>query len=506
MATSEDRAQRVIDFIQKFCVVPEGKLVGCLIQLEPFQQKFIREIYSNPSGTRRAYLSLARKNGKTALIACLVLAHLVGPEAVVNSQIVSGARSREQAGIVFKLAQKIVALSPSLRPLVRVIPSNKTLIGIPRNVEYRAIAAEGSTAHGLSPVLAILDEVGQIKGPQDDFVDAIETSQGAHDAPLLIAISTQAATDAALFSVWLDDAEASGDPTIVSHVYAAPDGCDLSDRAAWRAANPALGTFRSEADVAAQAADAARMPAKEATFRNLILNMRVNTFAPFVSPRVWKEANGAPSDDAFAGVVFGGLDLSATTDLTAFVLLARDANGVAHVRPFFWMPAEAVADASKRDRAPYDVWVRQGLLRTTPGQVIDYDFVARDIGSIIAPLNIGKVGFDRWRIDRLKAALDRQEVKIELEPVGQGVASMTPALDLLEQDLLGGTLRHGGHPVLAMCAANAVEVRDSADNRKLDKHKATGRIDGMVALAMAELVAGRPEPTKKQKPKLMIFA
>jgi phage terminase large subunit-like protein len=150
------------------------------------------------------------------------------------------------------------------------------------------------------------------------------------------------------------------------------------------------------------------------------------------------------------------------------------------------MPQDSVADAAKRDRAPYDVWVRQGFLRTTPGKVIDYDFVARDIGEICSGLNIGKLAFDRWRMDRMKGALERQAVDLPLEPFGQGYVSMSPALDALEADLLGEKVKHGGHPVLAMCAANAVAVPDPAGNRKLDKSKATGRIDGMVALAMAE--------------------
>ena len=190
------RGERVCDFIEQFCLVPEGKLVGQPIKLMQFQRKFIMDIYNNPKGTSRAYLSVARKNGKSALIAGILLAHLVGPEARKNSQIISGARSRDQASLVFKLAEKMVRLSPTLSKVIRIVPSQKSLIGLAMNVEYKAISAEAGTAHGLSPVLAILDEVGQVRGQQDAFIEAIETAQGAHDDPLLIAISTQAATDA----------------------------------------------------------------------------------------------------------------------------------------------------------------------------------------------------------------------------------------------------------------------------------------------------------------------
>lgn len=481
------RGDRVIAFIEKFCFVPEGKLVGKPLKLEPFQKRFIREVYDNPAGTRRGILSIARKNGKSGLIAAMVLAHIVGPEARLNAQIVSGAQSRDQAALVFNLAWKMVQMSPELSKLVRVVPSGKRLIGLPMNVEYRALAAEGRTAHGLSPVVVILDELGQVRGPKDPFVEALETAQGAYDDGLQLVISTQAPTDADMLSIWIDDAVRSGDPHTVCHIYAADEDAEVMDRKGWKKANPALSSFRSAIELEQAADKAARMPSFENSFRNLYLNQRVNMVAAFVSPAVWKDGNGPANDEVFlAGPVLGGLDLSATTDLTALILTARDHDGVLHVRPYFWMPQDSVIEASKRDRAAYDVWVREGLLRTTPGRVIDYAFVARDIGALVADLPIAKIGFDRWRMDRMQMALDAAGVVLPLEPFGQGYVSMSPALDALESDLLQGKVRHGGHAVLAMCAANAVAIPDPAGNRKLDKSKATGRIDGMVALAMAE--------------------
>jgi phage terminase large subunit-like protein len=476
------RGEKVCAFIEKYIKVPEGAQVGKPIKLVKFQRDFILAVFDNPEGTRRGYLSIGRKNGKTALIACLLLACLVGPEAKLNAQLVSGALSRDQAALVFNLAAKMVQMSPELSKIVRIVPSGKRLIGLPMNTEYKALAAEGKTAHGLSPVLAILDEIGQVRGPQSDFVDAITTSQGAHDAPLLLVISTQAPTDADLFSIWLDDAERSNDPSIVSHVYAAPDDCELEDPKAWEAANPALGLFRSKRDVEEQAAQAMRMPSNEATFRVLTLNQRVNMVAAFVSASVWKAGNRDARP--FIGQVYGGLDLSATTDLTSLVLTCR-MDGELHVQPYFWMPHDSVTDASKRDRAPYDVWVKQGLIRTTPGRVIDYAFVARDIGEICAPYDIEMIAFDRWRMDRLLKEMDRANVELPFEPFGQGYVSMSPAVDALEEWLLQEKLCHGGNAPLAMCAANAVAICDPAGNRKLDKSKSTGRIDGIVALAMA---------------------
>lgn len=477
------RAERNMAFVERFCKVPEGKLVGQNIVLAPFQERFFYAVYDNKHGTRRAYLSMARKNSKTATIATILLVHLVGPEAVLNSHIQSGALSREQAGQVYKYASKIVGLSDELKGIVGIVPSSKKLIGLPRNVEYQAMSAEAKTAHGGSPILAILDETGQVKGPQDDFIDAIETSQGAYDAPLLIVISTQAASDADLLSIWLDDAEKSQDPHIVSHVYAAKKEAGLLEKQAWKDANPALGLFRSLKDVEEQAKQAARMPSKENTFRNLYLNQRVSTVSPFISRDVWKSCGGVVLDFGKAPV-WAGLDLSARTDLTALVVVGKIA-GVWHVASHFWTPEVGLADRAKRDRSPYDVWVKQGYMHTTPGATVDYEFVAQDMAAILANWNVQSVAYDRWRISLLQKELDAGGIKLPLVEFGQGFKDMAPAIDTLESELLNARIAHGNHPVLTMCAANAVVSKDAAGGRKLDKHKATGRIDGMVALAMA---------------------
>lgn len=477
------RGEKVIAFIERYCLVPEGKHVGKPIALDPFQKKFILEIYDNPVNTRRAYLSIARKNGKTGLIAGIVLAHLVGPEAQQNSQIISGARSRDQAAQVYNYASKMVMLSTELSAVVRIVPSGKKLVGLPLNVEYKALSAEAKTAHGLSPIVAILDEVGQVRGPQDDFIDAITTAQGAHEAPLLMAISTQAADDADLFSVWLDDAAGSHDPKIVCHLYAAPPEADLLDKEAWKAANPAMGTFRSLEDLEEQAKQAVRMPSSENTFRNLCLNQRVSTVAPFISSGVWKDCGGALLEFGDAEV-FAGLDLSARTDLTALIITGK-INGVWHTKPYFWTPEKGLIDRSKRDRQPYDMWVRQGYMQTTPGATVDYEYVAHDIAAIFGNLNVKSIAYDRWRIDLMRKEFERIDVHLPLIEFGQGYKDMSGALDALESELLNKRVAHNNHPVLTMCAANAVVSKDPSGNRKLDKAKATGRIDGLVAMAMA---------------------
>ena len=477
------RGERVIQFIETYCVTPEGQHIGKPMKLEPFQRRFIEDVYNNPYKTHTAYLSIARKNGKTGLIAAILLAHLAGPEAVQNSQIVSGARSKDQAAVIFELARKMVELSPKLSQVVRVQPSGKRLIGLNRNVQYRALAAEGKTAHGLSPILAILDEVGQVTGPTDDFVSAITTAQGAYENPLLIAISTQAPTDADLFSIWIDAQKNAPDPRVVSHIYEAPADCELDDRQAWAAANPAMGKFRSIGDIEKQCRQAMEMPANEPEFRNLILNQRVEASSPFVSPSVWK-GNGATPDSVEGKRVWGGLDLSSVNDLTALVLVTEEGD----VHSEFWLPSEGLAEKSRKDHVPYDLWAKQGHLNTTPGRAIEYEFVAEFLRGLFDRCDVQAIAFDRALFVHLRPWLVKANFSdAELEkfiPYGQGTLSMTPALRELEVKLLGKRLKHGNHPILEMCARNAVVVGDSGA-RKFDKRKLHGRIDGMVALAMA---------------------
>lgn len=478
------RGEKVVAFIEAYCVVPEGDHVGRPVVLADFQKMFILAIYDNAHITDTAILSIARKNAKTGTIAFILLAHIVGPESVQNSRIISGAMSREQAAEVYNLASKCVGLSPKLRDIVKPVPSSKKLIGLPMNVEYQAISAEGKTAHGKSPILAILDEVGQVRGPQSDFIDAITTAQGAYSNPLLIYISTQAATDADFFSIAIDDAKKNKPKKTVCHVYEASKDASLLDEDGWKAANPALGLFRSVSDMRKQADKASRMPSFENTFRNLNLNQRVSTFAPFVSRQVW-EANGAEPSPSMEGFkLYAGLDLSSKTDLTSLVIIGvRD--GITHVWPYFWTPDGGLFDRADRDRQPYEVWVREGYLRTTSGNTVAYDQVIKDIVDILGDYRLEVLAFDRWRIDVFKADCQRLGVDFEMKEFGQGYKDMGPAVDGLEELLLNSSISHGMHPVLTMCAANAVVVKDPAGNRKLDKQKATGRIDGMIALLMA---------------------
>lgn len=488
MVKKESRADRNIRWIENVCRVPEGKLVGQPLKLRKWQRNEIRKIYDNPAGTRRGILSFGRKNGKTALAACLLLLHLCGPESRPNSQLFSAAQSRDQAAILFNLAAKMVRMSPDLMSAISIKDSAKELVCPERGTKYKALSADASTAYGLSPVFVVHDELGQVRGPRSELYEALETATAAQESPLSLVISTQAPTDADLLSVLIDDALAGHDPRVIVSLYTAPVESDPFSDDAIKLANPAFGDFQNADEVRAMAQDAMRMPTRENEYRNLILNQRVEAQSPFISRASW-EACGDPVEQDWSGrPVYAGLDLSSTSDLTAFVMTTR-IEGVWHVRPTFWLPGDGLDEKSRADRVPYNVWRKQNFLETTPGKTIEYEWVAEELRAAFDEYDIRAVAFDRWGYKYLKPWLEKagfseNELKRFVE-FGQGYQSMSPALRDLESLILEKRIRHGAHPVLTMCMANSVVQADPAGNRKLDKKRSTGRIDGAVALAMA---------------------
>lgn len=479
------RGERNIQWIQAFCKIPEGRLVGQPVRLTPEQKEWIRGIYDSP--TRRFILSMARKNAKTALAAFLLLLHLVGPEARANSQLYSAAQSRDQAAILFSLAAKVVRMSPDLNACVVVRDTAKQLFCPELGTLYKALSAEASTAYGLSPVFVVHDELGQVRGPRSELYEALETASAAQEAPLSIIISTQAPADADLLSVLIDDAKTGRDARTKVVLYSADDSVDPFSDEAIRQANPHFDAFMNQQEVRDQAEAARRMPSAENGYRNLILNQRVNLVNPFISRDVWESCVGVGGE--FVGDVFLGLDLSVRQDLTALVAVGRDKEGFWSVQCHFFTPLNGLEERARRDRTPYDLWVKQGWIIATPGSSVDYDIVAQKMLELADEYHVVKVAFDRYRMKELEGCLSRLGRELPLEPFGQGFVSMAPALDALEAELLNGRVRHGGNPVLRMCAVNAVVTKDPAGNRKLDKSKATGRIDGMVSLCMAMSVA-----------------
>ena len=476
------RGERNADWIERYCRVPEGKLIGQKVHLSQNQRRWLKRIYDTP--TRTFILSMGRKNAKTTFSGFLLLLHLCGPEAVPNGQLFSAAQSREQASILFNLSAKIVRMSPDLSETVSIRDTAKQLYCPDLGTLYRALSAEASTAYGLSPTFTVHDELGQVKGPRSDLYDALESASAAHDNPLSVVISTQAPTDADLLSVLIDDALTGADPMVKVELYTTPVDDDPFTEESIRKANPHYDEFMNRAEVRRQADKAKRIPSNEASYRNLILNQRVEARSPFVVRSVWMENGGEPCEPETLGI-YAGLDLSSVSDLTALVGVSE----LGDVYPTFWLPEEGLAEKSKSDRVPYDTWAEQGFLETTPGRSIEYGFVAKHLRQFFDTYNVKQVAFDRYNMKFLRPWLLEEgfteEELTRFVEFGQGFISMSPAIRELESRLLSKKLRHGNHPVLAMCAANAVVVNDPAGNRKFTKQKATGRIDGMVALAMA---------------------
>lgn len=486
------RGERMIAFIEEHLRVPEGMLVGKSFLLLPEQKEFLRKLYRTRAGrriVRRAIFSKARKNGKTGLIAAIVDGHLIGPEALPNSNIYSAARSRSQAAQVYNYAHKAMQLNPRLEPLYRSQFTLKALIGVMRNVHYKALSAEATTAHGLSPALSIHDELGQVVGPMDPLYEALETAGGAYDEPLSLIISTQAASDADLLSTLIDDALRANDDRFLCTLFAAPADADIFDERTWYQANFALGKFRSMEEFREAAARAKRMPSFEATFRNLYLNQRVSTTNLYMSPIVWRDNAAKPDDELFTKYpVHLGIDLSQRTDLTAVVAAVQDpATDKVHIKPFVFTPNIGLEERARIDRAPYPLWQKQGKLFALHGRVIEYAQVVEYCAREMKGWNISTVAFDRWRIDLFKLEAERQGFGeyAEWKPVGQGFKDMSPRLEYFEELALNANLCHGGHPLLNLAASAAIAVLDAAKNRKLEKSKSTARIDALVAAVMA---------------------
>ena len=290
------RGERNIKWIEYNCVIPEGKFVGQKVRLRDFQKDIIRRIYDNEHGTRRAIISVGRKNAKTTLAAFLLLLHLCGEEAKANSELYSTALSRDQAAIIFRLAAKIVRQSQRLQPFVTVRDTAKQLSCPGRGTLFTALSADASTAMGLSPVFIVHDELGQVRGPRHSLYEALETATGAQEVPLSIVISTQAPTDADLLSILIDDAKAEGDKRTKLFMYDAAVDADPFTEATIKQANPAFGKFQNKREILDMAEGARRMPSREAEYRNLILNQRVEASNPFITKSVWDENAGEPDD------------------------------------------------------------------------------------------------------------------------------------------------------------------------------------------------------------------
>lgn len=507
-----DRVNKIICFIE--CLtIPSGVGAGKPFKLRKWQKKFIENVYGpqRQNGnlrTRRAVLSVARKNGKTAFIAALVLTHLVGPEATINGEIYSAATEREQAAIVYKVCSQIVRADPELEGLLKMVDSTKTIVCYGNGSFYKALSAEVGSKHGLNPTVVIYDELAQ--APNRELYDVLDTSMGARDEALFITISTQSKDPQHILSQLIDDGLRGDDPTTVVHLYEVPmETENIFDEQVWYAANPALGDFRLLDEFRIVAARAKRMPSFEATFRNLYLNQRVDSTSPVIPRAEWEHCSSKTSGLVPGESVFVALDLSGSVDLSAMVAVSVQDND--RCQAWFWKPADLIKEHERRDRVPYTVWKKRGVIATTPGRTIHHGHIAKHLAELSTMYEILGVAYDRWRIDDFRRELDNLGIDvwvdgkdddnggIRLVPWGQGFKDMAPAIDAFELSILERRFRHDGNPCLTWNISNAIAISDPSGNRKFDKSKARFRIDGAVAAAMAiglksrDVVPAEPE-------------
>jgi phage terminase large subunit-like protein len=373
---------------------------------------------------------------------------------------------------------------------VRVIESKKE-IRVPQwGISYRCISADATQAHGIGARIVFADEWGQIVGHRDRLHEALKTSRGSYKDSLMIVLSTQAGDDADLLSTMIDDALTGVDPRTVIEFHSAPAGCDIMDREAWKAANPALGVFRDFDDVEQMAQEARRIPSLEPAFRQYILNQRVSSEAQWLTRTLWDSCSAPPDEDVLrAGPCYGGLDLSMISDLTSFVLCAEGPGKTVPVKAWHWMPEARVAARDVEDspgRMRYLEWVEAGYITTTPGEVVEYEHVAADLAEIQEEYpRIELINFDRWKYRYLQREFDKIGLWLPCEPYGMGFKDMDPAVNAVEAAIKSRQLQHGGNPVLAAGVLNARTESDPVNNRKLSKKKSPARIDSAVALCMA---------------------
>jgi phage terminase large subunit-like protein len=493
---------RVVAFLE-FLPITSGMHAGKKLKLRPWQKEIVKAIYkTDKSGkriVRQALVTLPRKNGKTALAAGLALAHLCGPEAEQRGQVFSAASDRDQAAIIYREMTAIIQEVPEFSERIIVRDFNKQLEDAVTGSTYQAMSSDARKAHGLSPSFVVYDELAQ--APNRNLYDNLATGTGARSEPLMVVISTQSSDPNHVLSELTEyGRQVNGgvvdDPSFHATIYEADPDADPWDEKVWYDCNPALGDFRSLEEMRNFAVQAMRIPAKEASFRNLYLNQAVDAEQRFISSEDW-DACGASVDLAKlrGRPCWGGLDLSSTTDLTSLVLYFPEDGGA--VLPFFWVPGDDMLEKEAKDRVPYTAWQRQGFLETFPGRTIDKLAVAFKLAELAAEYDIQGIAYDRWRIEDLKKILSDEGIDLPLHPWGQGFRDMGPAVDAMETAILNCDLRHGGNPVLTWNCANTVIQVDPAGARKISKDKSFTRVDGMVSLCMAiGLHSREPKPVE----------
>lgn len=487
------KAQRAVKFINNLKHT-KGVWHGVPFDLLPWQDKIITDIFGTvkEDGFRQyntAYVEIPKKNGKSEIAAAIAL-YLTCGDNEWGAEVYGCAADRQQASIVFDVAVDMVDQCPALKKRIKPIISQKRLVYMPLGSFYQVLSAEAYTKHGLNVHGVIFDELHA--QPGRELYDVMTKGSGdARKQPLFFLITT-AGNDrnSICYEVHQKASDIiTGrkiDPTFYPVIYGIKDEDDWQNEANWYKANPSLGHTIDIEKVRAAMISAKENPAEENIFRQLRLNQWVKQSIRWMPMEVWDKCSFTVDIDKLKGrECYGGLDLSSSNDITAFVLIFPPTvdDDKYYVIPYFWIPEENLKLRVKRDHVPYDVWEKQGFVKTTEGNVIHYGFIESFIEELGTMFNIKEIAFDRWGAVQMVQNLEG--LGFTVVPFGQGYKDMSPPTKELMKLALEKRIAHGGHPVLKWMMDNIHVRTDPAGNIKPDKEKSTEKIDGAVALIMA---------------------
>ena len=489
----KDAADFAVMFIESLCHT-KGTWAGKPFELIDWQEQIVRDIFGilKPNGYRQfntAYIEIPKKQGKSELAAAVALLLLCG-DGEERAEVYGCAADRNQAKIVFDVAVDMVRFSPALSKRVKILESQKKITYLPTNSSYQVLSADVANKHGFNTHGVIFDELHT--QPNRKLFDVM--LQGSGDArmqPLYFLITT-AGND--INSICYEvhqkalDIQAGRkiDPTFYSVIYGAAEDEDWTDPKVWKKANPSLGITVGIDKVKAACESARQNPGEENAFRQLRLNQWVKQSVRWMPMDKWDACAFPVSEDDLEGrVCYGGLDLSSTTDITAFVLVFPPENedDKYFILPYFWLPEETLDLRVRRDHVPYDLWERQGRIMTTEGNVVHYAFIEKFIERLGERFNIREIAFDRWGAVQMVQNLEGMGFTVV--PFGQGFKDMSPPTKELMKLVLEKKIAHGGNPVLRWMMDNIFIRIDPAGNIKADKEKSTEKIDGAIATIMA---------------------
>ena len=492
------KADRAVTFIENLKHT-KGKWDGKPFWLLPWQEQIIRDIFGivDKNGHRQfrtAYVEIGKKNGKSELAAAVALYLLYGDNEPA-AEVYGAAADRQQASIVFDVARRMVEKAPALYKRSKVAAATKRIVNYSNAGFYQVLSAEVGTKHGLNVSGLVFDEVHA--QPNRKLYDVLTKGSGdAREQPLYFLITT-AGTDKESICYELHmkalDIMAGRkiegrkiDHTFYPVVYGLADDEDWTDERNWYKANPSLGQTIQIERVREMFQEAIDNPAEENVFKQLRLNMWVSSLTRFIPEQVYDLGNVPIDLEALKGRdCYGGLDLSSTGDITAFVLMfpPRDETEKYIMLPFFWIPEDTIPLRVRRASVPYDVWYKQGYLNATEGNVIHYDFIEKFIEDLGKQYHILEIAFDRW--GAVQMTQDLEGMGFTVVPFGQGYKDMSPPTKEFYKLLMEGRIVHGGNPVMRWMSGNVVVDTDPAGNIKCTKAKSPEKIDGIVAAIMA---------------------